>query len=360
MNVTIQTDLTDFYPSIASESQPITTAKIQRIALSCLGTLTLSVSVATCSFPPICLASFVCTGLIYLFYRSIKDYENPRELRMMQIAASSLSFSDLMKEHSLDKITRYNVVSTDTLQKKFYEHYQGMPLSQIVRAYSFATIEAHQLASKATLSLLLAKEVKQMHVSSIPLPFLTSCFNHGLIRDSDLDLFKTFENLERKAKNNFEIACTKLNAEYPKRTEKLLELLDIEENQARLEANALERKIIDSGCKATRDNADTKTALDLWFTDKKTSNIVLDNWERKREGENIVCQTAKETSDAFFLKRREEIRMQKQMICSYDIGGKEQRLYEQEMDCARNDLAYQIQELQNEFQTAICTITKMD
>lgn len=203
----------------------ITQAKVVKAACYSLGTLGSIggvMSLFSQDKKPLSLPLFIASsGLVY-FAWNLKDYQNSQELEDMRRTAEKQSFSQVKKEHGLLNITRYTILTPELLQVKFRRQYAHIPLSKILKKYTFSDIQKHNLIPQVDLRYLLFDELASTRIVDLKSPFLNECFNGNILSEEEI---VTFQKLCVQAsdllveKTN---GLTTIDQQYSKRTSKLL------------------------------------------------------------------------------------------------------------------------------------------
>lgn len=120
-----------------------TRAKMIRTGVYAVANLTSVVVAKTTDNPLATFFSFVVSNTVAALVNSqIRDYDDAGEVATMRIAASSLTFGELVKKHGLERLSQLQI---PTLQDKFIQEYQGYSYRQITQDYPLDTISQHHL-----------------------------------------------------------------------------------------------------------------------------------------------------------------------------------------------------------------------
>lgn len=120
-----------------------TVAKVMRTALYTIASL-IPVVTASCSRDSASVLLSLIGSAVCVFASSqIRDYEDHKELQIMRIAASAMSFNELKNTHGLKHLVKYQMVTN--LPEKFIAHYNPQTFSRIEGDHSLSEIAQYNL-----------------------------------------------------------------------------------------------------------------------------------------------------------------------------------------------------------------------
>ncbi len=232
----------------------LTDVKIKKIALYAISSLLIGgafaivgVSVAGCITWPLAFTAIapLALGMILISYASdLKDYEDPKELEKMRQKALHDPFSKIFKEHSLEKVRTYQIVSPSLLQQKFLQEYEFYSFSDLLKKYPLRTLKTYNLMPLPVLQKSFALEIQGMDLSRFLRVFsIADLRSYQIVSEKHLLAFEKLSGRMKSESEAFDALKVELDRKYPKRQECLLAELDKESKRARQKALELKREM---------------------------------------------------------------------------------------------------------------------
>ena len=192
-----------------------------------------------------------------------------------------------------------------------------------------------------------------MEIGALKIEFLRQCFYEKVLTS---DEFQAFRKLYDRAQEQFSLCETKYresDTKYSRRTDRLLQELRDEEAKIPQNAKVLEQQIRRNGYAATNSQANTQIVIDALFTDKKASDLIVDQVDRRCQGQTITDEAARKTAQDFQRTKLIEIKAQRHLIQKEGVGQEAQVNYQAEIAQARKEYEESMKPLQTQFQEVV-------
>lgn len=197
-------------------------------------------------FAVIAFPSLVSSLALIRFAWNLKDYKDPKELRLMRKQAVNLSFDRLFEEHGLKKIEEYSLVSPELLEQKFRKKCEK-GLSSVIKKYSFPTIMKHNIFSRQLLRELFYREMKATQTEHLDKDFLQDSFLAQVITEEEKDKLGAYRDSADAVKGVFQSECDHLHQRYLERRLKWIAGLSFQEAIPSNERKKLEMIVLNLG-----------------------------------------------------------------------------------------------------------------
>jgi hypothetical protein len=346
-------------PIEAQSSRYFTDAKIKRAALYVFAAIAVLAGVAVITLSalsivawPVALVSIpLFAASAYLLYRAsqIKDYEDPVELQQMRQQALNLSFTQLLKEHTLENIQKYQIVSHELLQQKFQEETQFDSFLSIIRKYTLRMILIYDLVPLENLRRKFAQDLKKIRVWDFNIQFsLSDLSRYDIITEEQYRILSDLCTHVDEQDRQFHATAAGIDLKYVNRQERLLDRLHQKSLAAHKRAQERTEAVRKTGYAAT------EVAVAFQDPHKKPEERWRDQWRTRLQGEAITelaAIPASAMSNHLLQQELDEIASEKRRIQENRIGLDEQIAYNQEMALARRSYDAEISPLNARFQS---------